>query len=340
MAAVRQRLAELVPAGSFGRLLQQLFPASSPQLAQLARGWLRLQALGLVQAGKGAAGVWAEVLAVAVAGGTAASQLAALTRRLLQAEQPRQRPAQTAQQLLQAIARRRLAVRGLLPALLAAQLPATRPAASERAAVTPAGAVPSATQLLAPAAPRPPAGPTSLRPKPQPAEAGPTDTAYVANAGLVLLWPFFTMLFDRLGYLELRQFKTPELAERATHLLQFLVTGEESFPEYQLVLNRLLCGVAPGRPLARTLPLTAEEKATGEDLLRAVLARWEVLKNTSIGGLRETFLQRGGRLDYHAERVALTVETKTLDILLDQRPWSISTIKLPWMALPLYVTWR
>jgi hypothetical protein len=56
--------------------------------------------------------------------------------------------------------------------------------------------------------------------------------------------------------------------------------------------------------------------------------------------LRETFLQRPGKLEWHSDKVTLTVETKTVDILLDQRPWSIALIKLPWMALPLYVTWR
>ena len=168
----------------------------------------------------------------------------------------------------------------------------------------------------------------------------PAEITYMANAGLVLLWPLFQMLFERLGYLEQQQFRDTALAQRATHLLQFLVTGEEPPPASRLLLNQLLCGSQEPLLEARILPLTAEEKTTGEDLLRAVIARWEVLQNTRIAGLRATFLQRSGQLTVSPERVTLTVETKTLDLLLDRLPWSISLIKLPWMALPLYVTWR
>ncbi|GAB3878912.1 hypothetical protein GCM10028824_41450 [Hymenobacter segetis] len=168
----------------------------------------------------------------------------------------------------------------------------------------------------------------------------PAEAAALANAGLVLLWPFLPTLFERLGYLAQQQFQDAARAARAVHLLQFLATGEEPPPASRLLLNQLLCGVEPGGSLAGEPALTDAEKATGEDLLRAVLSRWEVLKNTSIAGLRETFLQRAGKLTWFPDRVTLTVETKTLDILLDQRPWSIALIKLPWMTRPLYVNWR
>jgi hypothetical protein len=340
-ATGRQRLAALLRPALAEHLLRHWWPASYRPLGQVARGWLRLPGLGP----DGRAGVWAAVLAVALAGGTRPQQLAALLTHLLRAHNARQSTTQTARQLLQELTRRGQRRAGPLAALLAAHAGAPAPSqppkpTSSPAPGTPAGRSASTGPALAPGT-APGAGrPGSLQLQPEAAEAGPAATAYVANAGLVLLWPFITMLFERLGYLEQRQFKSPELAERATHLLQFLATGEENFPEYELVLNKLLCGVESARPLTRVVPLTPEERSTGEGLLGAVLQRWEVLKNTSVAGLRETFLQRAGRLDYHAERVALTVETKTLDILLDQRPWSISTIKLPWMPLPLYVTWR
>lgn len=343
VAAARLRLAALLLPRVGERLLQHWWPARYRLLAQVARGWLHLRRLGL--AASEPAGVWDAVLTVALAGGSQPQQMAALLTHLLRAEGAGHPTAQTARQVLWALTRRGQRVSGPLAALLAAHAggavttggqPSRPPGLSTAAAARPAGPGPA----LAPGTSAGPGRPSSLQLRPEAAEAGPAATAYVANAGLVLLWPFLAMLFDRLGYLEQRQFKSPELAERATHLLQFLVTGEENFPEYELVLNKLLCGVETARPLARTLLLTPEERSTGEGLLGAVLQRWEVLKNTSVAGLRETFLQRAGRLDYHVERVVLTVETKTLDILLDQRPWSISTIKLPWMPLPLYVTWR
>lgn len=68
-----------------------------------------------------------------------------------------------------------------------------------------------------------------------------------------------------------RQFGEAATADRAAHLLQFLVTRKENFPEYQLVLNELLCGVAQAHPLSRAVPLTAAEKTTAESLLGAAL---------------------------------------------------------------------
>jgi hypothetical protein len=36
----------------------------------------------------------------------------------------------------------------------------------------------------------------------------------------------------------------------------------------------------------------------------------------------------------------LSVEAKAFDMLLEQLPWSYSTIKFPWMARPIYTEWR
>lgn len=77
------------------------------------------------------------------------------------------------------------------------------------------------------------------------------SSTYIANAGLVLLWPFFTMLFDRVGYLQETAFADPEAAARAAHLLQFMVTGDDGSSEHLLVLNKLLCGLGWPQPLKR-----------------------------------------------------------------------------------------
>ena len=77
-ATARQRLAALLLPGIVERLLRRWWPGAYRPLAQVARGWLRLRALGLVQATEGPAGVWAAVLDVAVAGGSRPQQLAAL----------------------------------------------------------------------------------------------------------------------------------------------------------------------------------------------------------------------------------------------------------------------
>ena len=71
-----------------------------------------------------------------------------------------------------------------------------------------------------------------------------------------------------------------------------------------------------------------------------MIDNWKVLGNTSVAGLRETFLQRQGRLQLRDDAWRLRVEPKAFDMLLDQLPWGFSTIKYPWMERAIYVEWR
>lgn len=81
-----------------------------------------------------------------------------------------------------------------------------------------------------------------------------------------------------------------------------------------------------------------------DSLLDAVIAHWTALGKTSRAGLRQTFLQREGRLasEYGegGKHWRLVLKTGPFDMLLDRLPWSFGTIKLPWMQEVLYVDWR
>jgi hypothetical protein len=70
-----------------------------------------------------------------------------------------------------------------------------------------------------------------------------------------------------------------------------------------------------------------------------VIEHWTIIKQTSVAGLRETFLQREGRLDRPPAGWRLRVQRRTVDVLLDHIPWTVSTIAHSWMPEPLYVTW-
>ena len=49
---------------------------------------------------------------------------------------------------------------------------------------------------------------------------------------------------------------------------------------------------------------------------------------------------RPGKLTLRGDRDwLLQVESSGCDVLLDQLPWSISTIRLPWMESLLWVEW-
>ena len=163
---------------------------------------------------------------------------------------------------------------------------------------------------------------------------------YIGNAGAVLLWPFLGRYFQMLGLLEKDAFRDVHDQSRAVYLLQYLASGQMEAPEHELLLNKILCGVKTGEPLESFHALTEAEKQLSEQLLYGVTQNWEKLRNTSIAGLRQSFLMREGRLQRKDDAWSLTVSTKAYDALLDSLPWRLSMVRLPWMETILYVKWR
>lgn len=180
---------------------------------------------------------------------------------------------------------------------------------------------------------------TKVQDVPQEEEAG--ESIYISNAGMVLAVPYIPELFKRLNLTEKGEFKDRYAAERAIHLLQYMVNGNTSLPEFMLLLNKILCGIKTGIPIQRSIEVTEEEKATIQQLLEGIIKNWKAVSNSSIRGFQESFLQRNGVLKQNDEgQWQLRVESKTFDMLLDQIPWSFSTIRYPWMNNVLYVQWR
>lgn len=165
------------------------------------------------------------------------------------------------------------------------------------------------------------------------------ETIYIGNAGLVLLHPFLSPYFTRLGLLESKEFTGEAAQYRAVHLLQYLVDGLEEHPEQELALNKLLCGLPVDEPVPLRLTLTDQEKEVSDELLHVVRVQWEKLKNTSIEGLRVSFLQRPGALTEMEEGWKLRVEQRTYDVLLQTLPWGLGMIKLSWMKKIIYTEW-
>jgi hypothetical protein len=188
------------------------------------------------------------------------------------------------------------------------------------------------------------------RPEPVPAAAARREPAadpgaiFVANAGLVLVSAYLPRLFQALDFLApgvtgRLEWRAPELRDRAVHLLQWLVDARCDAPEPALALNKLLAGMDPSEPVAAAIEPTAAELAACATLLATILANWPPLQSSSIEALRETFLQREGKLARGGEGWALDVERKVLDILIDQLPWGFSTILHPWMSELVTVRW-
>jgi hypothetical protein len=165
------------------------------------------------------------------------------------------------------------------------------------------------------------------------------EPQYINNAGLILIWPYLTRFFDQVGLLEAKSFRFEASRERAVLLLQHLVTGESQWPEHQLLLNKVLCGWPIGDPVNQSITLTDCERTESDQLLCSIIENWKMLKHTSIGGLRSSFLQRQGRLIQQDQGWQLTVARVGYDVLLDSLTWGIGLVLLPWMKQPVFVEW-
>jgi hypothetical protein len=158
----------------------------------------------------------------------------------------------------------------------------------------------------------------------------------VQNAGLVILAPFLPVFFKDCGLVKDFSFSN---TDRAIALLHYIVHGNLNYKEFNVTLNKILCGIEEVEPVSLIKEITEEEINKVNDLLTSVISHWKMLKNTSPDGLREGFLQREGKLSFKNDSWYLQVEQKTMDILLQNLPWSIGIIKLPWMKSFLKTEW-
>ena len=166
------------------------------------------------------------------------------------------------------------------------------------------------------------------------------DMIYINNAGLIILAPFLGLLFEKCALMEHGKFHDQESKYSAVHLLEYAATGESGNEEHELIINKLLCGMSITDPITVTVGLADEHKEIVESLLTSVTQQWSVLKNTSIDGLRTSFLQRAGKLEETDDQYHLKIEQLAFDMLLDQIPWNISKIKLSWMKKLIQAEWR
>ena len=168
-----------------------------------------------------------------------------------------------------------------------------------------------------------------------------TKTVFIKNAGLIILWPFFVHLFQRLNLTKDDQFVSREAAAKACLYLHYLVNKNTSVSEHELCLNKLLCGLPEYTAIPETIDISDSDKELLNELLNVVISRWNIIDNISPDGLREIFLIRSGKLITNQDdQVNLKVDQKAYDLLLNHIPWSISVIRLPWMKTALYNQWR
>jgi hypothetical protein len=167
-----------------------------------------------------------------------------------------------------------------------------------------------------------------------------TEEKYaVKHAGIILLSPFLKPFFTNLHLLNSSEWKNKDAQYRAVHLLKFLSTGEHKTFEYNLTLEKIICGLPVDEPIPLDVELNEDEMIEAVQLLQSVIEHWKALKNTSVNGLRESFLKRDGILSQKENGWLLQVERKTLDVLIDSIPWGYSTLAFSWNEYLIFVEW-
>ena len=162
------------------------------------------------------------------------------------------------------------------------------------------------------------------------------DPMYINNSGLVIIAPYFGMFFNKLALIGDNEITD---VPKAVTLLNYIATGNDTFAEFEILLPKLLCGLDPGLAIPSSYEVTREDAELVNELLNSIIANWSILKNTSIDGLRGTFLLREGKLTFNNSGYHLKVQQSSVDILIEHLPWSISMIRLPWMKNLLTVDW-
>lgn len=165
------------------------------------------------------------------------------------------------------------------------------------------------------------------------------DTISTDFAGIVILWPMLSTLFLNRELTVKGEFKSMEAQMKALQLLNFLAVGHEEMEEFQMPLNKLLCGIELDEVPEFTESLSKDDKEELENLLQHVIQNWSAVKSTSPKGLRTSFIARKGELTELDSVWQLKVEESGVDILLSKLPWGYHNIKLPWMSKLIQVEW-
>lgn len=166
------------------------------------------------------------------------------------------------------------------------------------------------------------------------------ESIYVNNAGIVLLYPYITTLFERLNLTKDEQFISEEKQLKAPHYLQYLISGFSETDEIFLAFNKALCGLDLETTLSSGIDITPEEETLLNGLLEVAIRNWPALSSTSVANFRGSFLLREGKLTMQESEWSLDVRANSFDILLDQLPYSYTNIKFPWMEKMVVVNWR
>ncbi len=160
----------------------------------------------------------------------------------------------------------------------------------------------------------------------------------VPNCGVIFLQVFLAKFFINEGLIVDYSFKDRDSQIKAIQLLNFLSTSEDHFAiQSDLLIFKILVDIPIQQQTIFTEHLTALEKAECELLLQAFIDQWQVVRNLSIKGIQEAFIQRSGLVLLTENMIEIHLEQKIADLLLSSIPYNYAMVKLPWLKKILSV---
>ncbi|MBY0446527.1 MAG: hypothetical protein K2Q15_15130, partial [Burkholderiales bacterium] len=161
----------------------------------------------------------------------------------------------------------------------------------------------------------------------------------VDNAGLLLLWPLLPGLFQRWGLVEQGRFIDDRAQARAVSYLDGWVWQDEGPAAWRTQLTQRLCGWPTDVPLPCWDPPDTNVLTSLDAILQGIAAQTPSLQRCGLLELRAWFLQRPGQWRERDGNGWLRVQPEGCDALLQELPWPMERIFLPWMQGPISVQW-
>lgn len=162
------------------------------------------------------------------------------------------------------------------------------------------------------------------------------------GAGIVLLWPVLTGLFEALSLVNESEFIDDQAQRRAVMILDALVWGDGALAPWRLEEFCYWCGLLTSQgvnhPSVWELVDSDTQTQLDEWLLR-VLKQVPALDGFDAPAIRALFLQRSGQLKGRESPAQLTVDAQAQDILLRDFPWPLSHLTLPWLSQVITINW-
>lgn len=164
------------------------------------------------------------------------------------------------------------------------------------------------------------------------------STLAAGNAGLVALWPLLPDLFSRLGLWRQDRFIDSDAQMNAACWLDATIWTDDCAQEWRMPFTKYLCG----------LPLDAEVewRPPSDEVAEVLQSWWRALPlqlpgwhKLDVADIKSLFIQRPGELDLSDTKPVLRVDREPFDILLNDWPWPMDVLMLPWLKHPLSICW-